>query len=215
MLIERMRKRLSADRASFIEPCLPSPADKPPSGTNWIHEIKHDGYRLMARRDPVGIRLITRRGNDWTTRYPLVVEAVNHLKARSCLIDGEVVCCDDRGLAVFQALRQRRNEAQAFLYAFDLLEMEGLDMRREPIETRKATLASLLRNGKPGMRLNEHIAHPNGPAVFHHVCKLGAEGIVSKRLGSRYRSGRLPDWLKFKNPEAPAVKREAEEDWGK
>jgi bifunctional non-homologous end joining protein LigD len=212
MLIERMRKRLSAD---FIEPCLPSPADKPPSGTNWIHEIKHDGYRLMARRDPMGIRLITRRGNDWTTRYPLVVEAVNHLKARSCLIDGEVVCCDDRGLAVFQALRRRRNEAQAFLYAFDLLEMEGLDMRREPIETRKATLASLLRNGKPGMRLNEHIAHPNGPAVLHHVCKLGAEGIVSKRLGSRYRSGRSPDWLKFKNPEAPAVKREAEEDWGK
>jgi ATP-dependent DNA ligase len=66
MLIERMRKRLSADRASFIEPCLPSSADKPPSGANWIHEIKHDGYRLMARRDPVGIRLITRKGNDWT-----------------------------------------------------------------------------------------------------------------------------------------------------
>ena len=139
-----------------------------------------------------------------------MVEAVNHLKVRSCLIDGEVVCCDDRGLAVFQALRRRQNEERAFLYAFDLLELDGLDMRREPIETRKATLASLLRNGKPGMRLNEHIAHPNGAAVFHHVCKLGAEGIVSKRLGSRYRSGRSPDWLKFKNPAAPAVKREAE-----
>ena len=83
--------------AAFIEPCLPSPADKPPSGSKWIHEIKHDGYRLMARRDPVGIRLITRRGNDWTQRYPLVVEAVNHLKVRSCLIDGEVVCCDEKG----------------------------------------------------------------------------------------------------------------------
>ena len=80
----------------FIEPCLPSPADRPPSGSNWIYEIKHDGYRLMARRDPVGIRLITRRGNDWTIRFPLVVEAVNHLKVRSCLIDGEVVCCDER-----------------------------------------------------------------------------------------------------------------------
>ena len=74
----------------FIEPCLPSPAERPPSGSNWIHEIKHDGYRLMARCDPVGIRLITRRGNDWTTGFPLVVEAVNHLKVRSCLIDGEV-----------------------------------------------------------------------------------------------------------------------------
>ena len=110
MSIELLRKRLPADRASFIEPCLPSPADKPPSGSDWIHEIKHDGYRLMARRDPVGIRLITRRGNDWTQRYPLVVEAVNHLKVRSCLIDGEVVCCDERGLATFQLLRHRRNE---------------------------------------------------------------------------------------------------------
>jgi bifunctional non-homologous end joining protein LigD len=101
--------------AAFIEPCLPSPADKPPSGSNWIHEIKHDGYRLMARRDPVGIRLLTRRGNDWTTRFPLVVEAVNNLKVRSCLIDGEVVFCDERGLAIFSTLRQRRNEARAFL----------------------------------------------------------------------------------------------------
>ena len=69
----------------FIEPRLPSPADRPPSGSNWIHEIKHDGYRLMARRDPVGIRLLTRRGNDWSARFPLVVEAVNHLRVRSCL----------------------------------------------------------------------------------------------------------------------------------
>ena len=92
MLIERMGKRLAADGASFIEPCLSSPADKPPSGSNWIHEIKHDGFRLLARRDPVGIRLITRGGDDWTQRYPLVAEAVNHLKVRLCLIDGEVVC---------------------------------------------------------------------------------------------------------------------------
>ena len=99
MLIERMRKRLAADRASFIEPCLPTPADKPPSGAGWIHEIKHDGYRLMARRDPVGIRLLTRNGHDWAARYPLIVEAVNHLRVRSVLIDGEVVCCDEATLA--------------------------------------------------------------------------------------------------------------------
>ena len=196
MLIERMRKRLSADRASFIEPCLPSSADKPPSGSNWIHEIKHDGYRLMARRDPVGIRLITGRGNDWTTRYPLVVEAVNHLKVRSCLIDGEVVCCDEHGLARFDVLRRRRNEAVAFLYAFDLLELDGSDLRREPIETRKATLASVLRQSRPGARLNEHLEHSEGVVVFQHACQLGCEGIVSKRLGSSYRSGRSPDWLR-------------------
>ena len=132
---------------------------------------------------------------------------------RSCLIDGEVVCCDERGLAIFSTLRQRRNEARAFLFAFDLLEVDG---HGESLSRRaRRPSPALLRKGKPGVRLNEHIAHPNGAAVFHHACKLGAEGIVSKRLGSRYRSGRSPDWLKFKNPEAPAVRREAEEDWSR
>jgi ATP-dependent DNA ligase len=204
-----------AATAGFIEPCLPSPADKPPTGSNWIHEIKHDGYRLMARRDPVGIQLLTRRGNDWSARFPLVVEAVNHLKVRSCLIDGEAVCCDERGLATFQLLRRRRNEGQAFLYAFDLLELDGTDMRREPIEVRKTTLASIPRKSRPGVRLNGHLAHPDGAEVFQHACKMGLEGIVSKRLGSRYRSGRSSDWLKFKNPKAPAMRRESEEDWGR
>jgi ATP-dependent DNA ligase len=121
----------------------------------------------MARRGPVGIRLITRNGHDWSARYPLLVEAVNHLKLRSCLIDGEVVCCDERGLAIFSTLRERRNEARAFLFAFDLLELDGLDMRKDPIETRKATLASILRRSSlPGVRLTEHIAHPKGAVVF-------------------------------------------------
>ena len=131
-----------------------------------------------------------------------------NLKVRSCLIDGEAVCCDDRGLARFDVLRRRRNEADAFLYTFDLLELDGTDLRREPIETRKAALASVLRKSRPGLRLNEHLAHPEGHVVFQHACELGCEGIVSKRLGSRYRSGRSPDWLKFKNREAPAVRRE-------
>ena len=146
----------------FIEPCLPSPADRPPSGANWIHEIKHDGYRLMARRDPVGVRLITRRGNDWSDRFPLVVEAVNHLHVRTCLIDGEGVCCDERGLARFDVLRRRRNEVSAFLYAFDLLELDGTDLRREPIEVRKATLASILRKSRPGLRSERAPGTPRG-----------------------------------------------------
>ena len=94
-----------------------------------------------------------------------------------------------------------------FLYAFDLLELNGTDLRREPIEVRKATLASILRKSRPGVRLNEHLEHPEGAVVFQHACKMGLEGIVSKRLGSRYRSGRSPDWLKFKNPAAPAERR--------
>jgi bifunctional non-homologous end joining protein LigD len=196
----------------LIEPCLPSPADRPPSDPDWIHEIKHDGYRLMARRDPIGIRLLN--GHDWASRYPLIVEAVDRLKVRSCLIDGEAVACDENGLAVFEQLRRKPSGEHVFLYAFDLLELDGQDLRREPLETRKATLASLLRGSLPGLRPNEHLAH-DGESVFQHACKMGLEGIVSKRLGSPYRSGRSKDWLKFKNPDAPAVKREAEEEWGK
>ena len=115
---------------------------------------------------------------------------MNHLKVRSVLIDGEVVCCAERGLARFDVLRRRRNEAAAFLYAFDLLELNGTDLRREPIEVRKATLASILRKSRPGVRLNEHLEHPEGAVVFQHACKMGLEWIVSKRLGSHYRSGR-------------------------
>jgi bifunctional non-homologous end joining protein LigD len=111
-----------------------------------------------------------------------------------------------------QKMRRRREDGRVFLYAFDLLELDGKDMRREPIQVRKATLASVLRQGRPGLRINEHLDYP-GDLVFRHACKIGLEGIVSKRLGSYYRSGRTRDWLKFKNPDAPAVKREAEEVW--
>jgi bifunctional non-homologous end joining protein LigD len=201
-------------RCGFIEPCLPSPAGRPPSGPGWVHEIKHDGFRMMIRRDGAGVRLLTRRGNDWTQRYPLIAAAVAALRVRSCLIDGEAVACEGDGMPSFDRLRYRRADASVFLFAFDLLELDGQDLRREPFETRKATLASLLRGSLPGLRLNEHLAH-DGETVFRHACKMGLEGIVSKRLGSRYRSGRSPDWLKFKNPAAPAVKREAEEDWAK
>jgi bifunctional non-homologous end joining protein LigD len=200
--------------SGFIEPGLPSTAERPPSGPDWVHEIKHDGYRLMARRDPVGIRLLTRNGYDWSPRYPLIVEAVNTLKVRSCLIDGEAVACDGTGLAVFELLRTKRQARHVFLYAFDLLELNGNDLRREPFGVRKATLASLLRSCPPGVRFNEHLPH-DGEVVFRHACKMGLEGIVSKRLGSIYRSGKCKDWLKFKNPAAPAVKRESEEDWQK
>jgi ATP-dependent DNA ligase len=102
-----------------------------------------------------------------------------------------------------------------FLYAFDLLELDGVDLRREPIEVRKESLANFLHcKSEVGLQLNEHF-HEAGDVIFRHACKLGCEGIVSKRLGSRYRSGRSADWLKIKNPAAPAMQREAEEDWGR
>jgi bifunctional non-homologous end joining protein LigD len=198
----------------IIEPCLPSPAKVPPSGPGWIHEIKHDGFRILARRDAAGIRLITRAGNDFSSRFPFIAMAVGKLPVRSCLIDGEAIVCDDRGLAVFALIRRHGSIAGAVHCAFDLLELDGKDLRREPIERRKALLAQLLRGSHISIVLNEHFDE-DGAVVFREACKLGCEGIVSKRLGSLYRSSRSPHWLKIKNPEALAVKREAEENWGR
>src|SRR5262249_8692028 len=124
----------------FCEPCLPSPADKPPAGADWLHEIKLDGFRMLVRRDAEGVWLFTRNGHDWTGRFPLIVRAALSLKAASCLIDGEAVACDDNGLAVFDRLRYRRDDRGVFLYAFDLIELDGDDLRREPIERRKVLL---------------------------------------------------------------------------
>jgi bifunctional non-homologous end joining protein LigD len=168
----------------FIEPCLPSTAERPPSGPSWIHEIKHDGYRLMARRDATGVRLLTRRGLDWSRRYPAIAAAIGELRCRSCLIDGEVVICGEDGVPVFDRLRYGRQvKIEAVLFAFDLLELNGKDLRGSTLETRKRELAKLLKKAGWALQLNEHIAEP-GDIVFRHACKLGFEGIVSKRLGS-------------------------------
>jgi bifunctional non-homologous end joining protein LigD len=138
--------------------------------------------------------------------------SVGKLPVRSCLIDGEAIVCDESGLAVFALTRRHGTLASAFLCAFDLLELDGRDLRREPIETRKALLAKLLKGQQMSIVLNEHYEE-DGEIIFREACKLGCEGIASKRLGSMYRRGRSPHWVKVKNPNAPAVKREAEEDW--
>ncbi len=145
----------------------------------------------------------------------MIVEALARLQSRSCIIDGEAVACGDDGVPSFDRTSYRRYDASVFLYAFDLIELNGDDLRRDPLEVRNATLASVLVKAGPGIRLNGHIEHDDGEMVFRHACKLCLEGIVSKRKDSPYRSDRSPDWLKSKNPAGAAVKREAEEDWGK
>jgi bifunctional non-homologous end joining protein LigD len=200
--------------AGFIVPCLPMKAPQPPTGSLWLHEIKHDGFRVVARKDGDRVRLYSRPGNDLTYRFPLIVEALARLRSRSCIIDGEAVACDDNGMPSFNRIRYRRHDASVFLYAFDLIELNGDDLRRDPLEVRKATLSSVVAKAGAGIRFNEHI-EADGPTVFAHACKMGLEGIVSKRKESPYRSGRSSDWLKMKNRNAPAVKREAEEEWGR
>jgi bifunctional non-homologous end joining protein LigD len=130
------------------------------------------------------------------------------LRSRSCIIDGEA----EKGLASFDLIRHHRTDDRVFLYAFDLID-NGDDLRQDPLQVRKATLASAVAKAGAGIRFNEHLDFDE--AVFRHACKMGLEGIVSKRKDSPYKSGRSPDWLKMKNPACAAVKREAEEDWGK
>jgi bifunctional non-homologous end joining protein LigD len=199
-----------------IEPCLLRPATEPPSGPDWIHEIKHDGFRILARRDEAGVRLFTRNGYNFADRFPLIARAVAALPVQSRFIDGEAIVVDSSGLSAFDLLRYRQHDGAAVLCAFDLIELDGSDLHPSPIEQRKDKLGKLLRSVRrshTGITLNEHY-ECDGTTIYRHACRFGWEGIVSKRLGCPYRSGRVDHWLKIKNPAAPAIRREAEEDWG-
>jgi len=194
----------------FIEPCLPTNAHAVPSGPVWAYEIKHDGFRFMCRRTCDRVRVFSRHGHDWTDRVPLIAEAIAALRVKSVMLDGEGVVCRPDGVSDFDLLRAavgRKGSRAAFLYAFDLLELDGADLRYEPWETRRATLASLLRKSGKGIRLSGHIDGADGDLVFRHACIMGLEGIVAKRRDRPYRSGRSPDWIKVKNPHAPAATR--------
>jgi bifunctional non-homologous end joining protein LigD len=197
-----------------FDPCLLRKAKVPPSGSSWIHEIKHDGFRILARKDGGRIELITRNGYDFADRYRLIVDAVARLPVNACIIDGEAIVVDQSGLSIFDLLRYRQHDHAATLCAFDLLELDGVDIRSTPIEERKQRLAWTLRQTHPGISINATY-DGDGAAIYEHACALGCEGIVSKRLGSPYRAGRTDQWLKMKNPEAPAVRREREIDWAK
>jgi bifunctional non-homologous end joining protein LigD len=197
----------------FVWPCLPTSAPKAPSGRDWLHEIKHDGFRVIARKIGTRAKLYSRSGNDLTNRFPLIVEAICKLRAQSCIIDGEAVACREDGLSSFDRLCCRQNDASVFMWAFDLIEIDGADLRPDPLHARKDTLGTVLMRAAPGVRFNEHMEEEDGSVIFHHACKLGLEGIVSKHRESRYHSGRSRHWIKSKNPLSPAVRREAEIDW--
>src|SRR5712671_708538 len=153
-----------------IAPCLPTKTDKLPSGDLWLHEIKHDGFRVIARKDGERVRLYSRPGNDMTRRFPQIVEALARLRSRSCIIDGEAVACDDNGLASFERIRYRQHDGDVFLYAFDLIELNGDDLRRDPLEVRKATLRSMLAKAGLGLRAGGQLR-----AALAHIGKPGPE----------------------------------------
>jgi ATP-dependent DNA ligase len=127
--------------AGFIAPCLPSKTDKLPSGSQWLHEIKHDGFRVIARKTGAQVKLYSRPGNDLTYRFPLIVETLARLRSRSCIIDGEAVACDGNGVASFGRVRYRHHDESIFLYAFDLIELNGDDLRRKPTLEPESTIS--------------------------------------------------------------------------
>jgi bifunctional non-homologous end joining protein LigD len=204
------RTKPRAKRPGMIEPCIPTRATKPPVGPQWIHELKHDGYRLIARKREGRVRLFTRNGFDWTDRYPRISAAVGALRVLQAVVDGEAVWCDGAGLAIFDKLHGRAYDGEVILYAFDLLELHGEDWRPRPPEERKARLAKLLAKAPVGIHYTEHL-EGDGAAIFAQACRLGAEGIVSKHREHPYRSGPSKAWLKTKNPAAPGMLRFREE----
>ena len=187
----------ASDRHSLplgaIRPCAPTRVLRPPSGDGWTHEVKADGYRIIARRDAGEVRLLSRPGRDWTRAFPRIARALGSLP-RDVILDGEAIVLDANGHPDFHALRgrERRN---ALLLAFDCLAADGVDLRRAPIEERRGVLRNALRTAPDGLRLMG-----DGAAIFAHACALRLEGIVSKRAGSHYTCGPSLAWLKTLNP---------------
>jgi ATP-dependent DNA ligase len=167
----------------------------------------------MVRRDGLRVRCFTRNGNNWADRFPSIVEAAARLEAHSFLIDGEVVVAREDGRPDFHALRSRHRGPEAVLYAFDLLEHNGADLRDLPLIERKRRLKKLLGRAKRrSIQFVEHLTG-DGPTQFRHICAMGLEGIVSKQTDAPYRSGPSKVWVKAKNPASEAVRREREEEW--
>jgi bifunctional non-homologous end joining protein LigD len=184
----------------FVAPELASSSDTPPSGQGWVHELKLDGYRIQARKDGERVQLLTRTGLDWTHRMRTIAQQVGTLSAESAVLDGEVVVLAENGTTNFadlQAAFQEGEKKPLSYFAFDLLHLNGHNLRGLPLVERKEILASVLEGAGEYVRLSEHL-QSNGAAIFEGACRLGVEGIVSKRATGKYLSGRSSDWLKVK-----------------
>jgi bifunctional non-homologous end joining protein LigD len=153
------------------------------------------------------VRLFTRNGHDWTHRYPSIVEAALKNRQSSFVIDGEAVLLGVDGISDFNGLHSRQHDEEVQLYAFDILALGGDDLRKLPLHLRKNNLARLLARRPDGIFVSDFEQGEIGPDLFRHACKLGLEGLVSKRRESRYRAGRSPDWIKVKNRQHPAMYR--------
>jgi bifunctional non-homologous end joining protein LigD len=192
---------------SLFEPCIPTRAAKVPSHPDWIHEVKHDGFRLIVSRDGSRVRLYSRNGADFTKRYPLIVQTALRIRTQQFVLDGEAVLLGVDGVSDFDGLMSRQFDNEVMLYAFDALAIDGEDLRNLPLHFRKNNLARLLARRADAIHLAPFEQGEIGPDIYRQACLMGLEGLVSKRKDSRYRAGRSADWIKVKNPASPAMKR--------
>lgn len=191
----------AAPMPAFVEPQLATLKPEAPSGDKWLHEIKFDGYRLQLRLEKGRVKLLTRSGLDWTKRFGrAVVEAAKALPVKSAILDGELVVERENGTSDFSALQadlsENRKDRFVF-YAFDLLYLEGEDLREAPLEARKEALKAVLQGAAPALRYSEHFDE-EGALILKHACRLSLEGVISKDRKAKYVSGRSRSWIKSK-----------------
>lgn len=193
------KRSAGADRLKFIDFELATLVDMPPAGDEWIHEVKYDGYRTELIVEAGKAQARTRRGHDWSSRYSTIVAAAAALPVNSAIIDGEAIVMDDQHRSDIQALRFAigRYPERIVFVAFDLLHLDGEDLRRLPTIERRARLREILPAEGGIIQFSEHV-EGNGPEFYAAADRMGLEGIVSKRVDAPYRSGRQPTWLKAK-----------------
>jgi bifunctional non-homologous end joining protein LigD len=184
----------------FVEPCHPTARETAPKGDDWLYEIKTDGYRAQLHLRDGKATIYTRRGHDWSREFAALAEAAGALSVREAIIDGEATVLGSTGVADFQALRRelsKRKAAQLTFYAFDLLWLDGKDLRKEPLVARKERLQWILKRAPKSLVYVDHFEE-DGQRVFEHACRMKLEGIVAKKRQSPYRSGRQDSWIKLK-----------------
>jgi bifunctional non-homologous end joining protein LigD len=201
-----------------FEPCIPTRATRVPASKFWIHEVKHDGYRLIVQRDGKTVRLFSRNGHDLTRRYPWVAEAALQNRQQRFVIDGEAVILGVDGVSDFNALHSRQQDHEVQLYAFDILSLDGDDLRKLPLIMRKTNLARLLGRRPDGIFIAPFETGEIGPDLFRKACEFGLEGLVSSLFKSRVlkpdgwnrplhrlQRGTLPERLRNRKANRPTM----------
>ena len=190
-------------RKTAFEPCIPTRGTTVATGNDWIHEIKHDGYRLIVQRDGQRVRLFTRNGHDWRDRFPLITEGALRNRNSSFVIDGEAVLLGVDGISDFNGLHSRKHDDEVMFYAFDILTSDGEDLRKLPLHLRKNNLARLLARRVNGIFLADFEHGEIGTDLFRHACLMGLEGLVSKHKDRPYRAGRSPTGSRSRTESIP------------